>query len=259
MTCGSRQAFATGCPSQRAVSQSESTSESGGDRSPFPPTRWTLVLEAGEISSPRSVEAVQQLCVMYRAPILAWLVRRGQNPAKAEDLTQGFMVHLLEKNRLQGFVRGEAKLRSFLLRCLQRFVRDPWRHETTTVPEPIEDHEPPVEAAQDRAFDRDLALTIHKRAIAALEECHVKSGRAERFQALRRHILGSDRGAPYAEMAQRLQMTVSAVKKAVFDLREDYCELFRAEVAETVARELVDEEMRYLLPLLVDTEATAPT
>jgi RNA polymerase sigma-70 factor (ECF subfamily) len=195
---------------------------------------------------------------MYRAPILAWLVRRGQDLAKAEDLTQGFMVHLLEKNRLQGFVRGEAKFRSFLLRCLQRFMRDQWRKEATTVLEPLEDHEPPVEAVQDRAFDRDLALAIHRRVMAALRESHAEPGRIERFEVLQRYILGSDREAPYAGVAQQLHMTVGAARKAVFDLREEYCDVFRAEVAETVARGAVDEEMRYLIPLLTDTEAAAP-
>jgi hypothetical protein len=45
-------------------------------------------------------------------------------------------------------------------------------------------------------------------------------------------------------------LNANAVKKAVFDLRDAYAEIFREEILETTAREDVAEEMRYLLTLL---------
>ena len=48
------------------------------------------------------------------------------------------------------------------------------------------------------------------------------------------------------------------VKKAVFDLRQEYYEVFRDEVSRLVRPDLIDEETRYLMTLLAGSSATDP-
>src|SRR4051794_9142487 len=66
----------------------------------FPPTLWSVVLRAGQISSDQSQEALATLCRAYWFPLYAYLRRQGKSPPDAEDLTQGFLLHLLEKDTL---------------------------------------------------------------------------------------------------------------------------------------------------------------
>src|SRR5204862_4157159 len=74
--------------------------------------------------------ALHKLCVLYRTPIHIFLLRTGKKQHDAEDLASGFIVRLLEKNRFEGYKRTDKKFRSFLLKCLRRYVVDKWREDT---------------------------------------------------------------------------------------------------------------------------------
>jgi len=87
----------------------------------FPPTLWSVVLRAGQSSSDHH-EALATLCRAYWFPLYAFLRRQGKSPPDAEDLTQGFMLHLLEKDTLSRARREKGKFRSFLLASLQYFL-----------------------------------------------------------------------------------------------------------------------------------------
>jgi RNA polymerase sigma-70 factor (ECF subfamily) len=60
----------------------------------FTTTHWSVVLAAGQSPSPKSREALEQLCRTYWSPLYAFIRRRGFNPHEAQDLTQGFFLHL---------------------------------------------------------------------------------------------------------------------------------------------------------------------
>jgi DNA-directed RNA polymerase specialized sigma24 family protein len=48
--------------------------------------------------------------------------RRGHSPPDAQDLTQGFFLHLLEHRALSEVDRLKGKFRSFLLACFQNYL-----------------------------------------------------------------------------------------------------------------------------------------
>jgi RNA polymerase sigma-70 factor (ECF subfamily) len=50
--------------------------------------------------------------------------RRGHSPDDAQDLTQGFFLHLLEQRALAGVNRLKEKFRSFLLASFQNHLSD---------------------------------------------------------------------------------------------------------------------------------------
>src|SRR2546428_4963394 len=97
------------------------------DRSPTAPgvfatTHWSVVLTAGETSSPQAAEALEKLCRVYWYPLYAYVRRQGHSPHDAQDLTQEFFSRLLEKNYLGSVVREKGKFRSFLLAALSHFL-----------------------------------------------------------------------------------------------------------------------------------------
>jgi DNA-directed RNA polymerase specialized sigma24 family protein len=229
-------------------------------KSPFPPTLWTVVMEAAEGDPTQVAEALQKLCAIYRVPILTFLLRRGLQHADAEDLSQQFTQHLLEENRFKHFVRGKTKFRSFLLECLQRFVRGEWRKASAEKRGggkellPLEVNDCACQPSFEKLLDTKIALEINRRVIGRLNEKFTAGGKGKRFEELQPFILGADDGVPYAIVAERLQMKANAVKKAVFDLREVYCQMFQEEVAEIASPNAVQEELRYLITLLAETE-----
>ena len=58
----------------------------------FRATRWTVVLLSAQSQAP----ALGELCRIYWYPLYAYVRRRGRTPEEAQDLTQGFFLHLLD-------------------------------------------------------------------------------------------------------------------------------------------------------------------
>ena len=63
----------------------------------FATTHWSVVLTAGRTSSPEQKQALEELCQSYWFPLYAYLRRSGCDRHQAEDITQGFFAHLIEK------------------------------------------------------------------------------------------------------------------------------------------------------------------
>src|SRR4051794_27336811 len=101
--------------------RSEKPASSHASVSQFPPTLWSVVLRAGQNSSQESHEALATLCQAYWFPLYAFLRRQGKSPPDAEDLTQGFLLHLVQKDTLSRVRREKGRFRSFLLASLQYF------------------------------------------------------------------------------------------------------------------------------------------
>ena len=106
------------------ANESEVRPDSFAGGAPFPPTLWSVVLLAGENSSNHSHAALATLCRAYWFPLYAFIRRQGKSPEDAEDLTQGFLLHLVEKETLTRVRREKGKFRSFLLGSLKFFLSD---------------------------------------------------------------------------------------------------------------------------------------
>src|SRR5246500_295692 len=88
----------------------------------FHTTRWTLVMASAHDQSQTGQAALAALCQIYWYPLYAFARRRGHSPHDAQDLTQGFFLHLLEHRALSGVDRLKGKFRSFLLACFQNYL-----------------------------------------------------------------------------------------------------------------------------------------
>src|SRR6185437_12755692 len=88
----------------------------------FPNTRWSPEHAARQPQSPESAAALEAICRAYWYPLYAFVRRSGQSPPDAQDLTQEFFCHLLEKRWLDSADREKGKLRTFLVVALKRFM-----------------------------------------------------------------------------------------------------------------------------------------
>ena len=92
----------------------------------FATTHWSLILAAGDASSPRAQAALEALCRAYWYPLYAYVRRKGYAAEDAQDLTQEFFARLLARNYLSVADRNKGKFRSFLLGSLEHFLARQW-------------------------------------------------------------------------------------------------------------------------------------
>ena len=80
---------------------------------------------------------------------------------------------------------------------------------------------------------------------------HVTDGKADLFDVLKPCLVGDGKSQPYAVLAEKLNLTESAVKTTIHRLRQRYRKLLREEISHTVASSSeVNEELRYLMTVL---------
>jgi RNA polymerase sigma factor (sigma-70 family) len=239
--------------------------DSGASARDFRTTHWSLVLAAGNSSSEHSAEALEQLCRTYWYPLYAFVRRQGHPPAEAQDLTQEFFSHLLSRDALSGVDPAKGRFRSFLLASLKNLMANEWKRGqrqkrgggavmfSLDAVEAEERYrlEPSDNVTPEKIYERRWAEALLERVLTRLrEECDA-SGRTQRFETLKVFLLDDKGTMPLAEAAERLGLSVIAVKGVVHRLRQRYREIFHEEVANTVNRpEDIDEEIRYLLTAL---------
>ena len=81
-----------------------------------------MVLLSAQSHVPGFQAALSELCRIYWYPLYAYVRRRGYAPEEAQDLTQGFFLHLLEHKTLGRADPLRGKFRSFLLGSLQNYL-----------------------------------------------------------------------------------------------------------------------------------------
>jgi RNA polymerase sigma factor (sigma-70 family) len=229
----------------------------------FPTTRWTLVIAAGDPHRKDARSALVSLCENYWYPLYAYLRRRGHSADQAQDLTQDFFMRVLEGRYLDRADPAKGRFRAFLLTSLKFFVADEEDRQRARkrgggVVVPMEfssgeeryQREPAHDETPERIFERRWALAVLDRVVEKLRYEFVQHGRPEHFDRLKVLLLGQS-DAPYAALASEMQTSEGALKVAIHRLRKRYRDLFRQEIADTVADPAdVESEHRYLAAVL---------
>ena len=231
--------------------------------SQFPTTRWTLVIAAADPQRKEARSALVSLCEGYWYPLYAYLRRRGYPAEEAQDLTQDFFVRVLEGRYLDRADREKGRFRSFMLTSLKFFVADEEDRQRAYkrgggVVVPLEfssgedryQREPAHDETPEWIFERRWALSVLDRVVEKLRNEFVHHGRPEHFERLKVFLLGQS-DAPYAALAREMNTSEGALKVAIHRLRKRYRELFRQEIADTVADPgEVESELRFLAAAL---------
>lgn len=196
-------------------------------------------------------EALEWLYRAYWQPLFSAVLRMGFQFHEAEDLTQGFLLKLMQNEAWSSADASKGSLRSYLSTGLRRFVFDELGRRKRRpldfhgdVPEGVLDGDPAD------TFDRDWALQLFHRAQRTLTEQLSRSADYAILQILLRRVF-SGGAAPHSEVAASLGLTEEAVKMRTVRLRKQWQRVLREEVAKTVASPSeVDAELRHLVAVL---------
>jgi DNA-directed RNA polymerase specialized sigma24 family protein len=249
------------------VRTGDSNSEAQPQGAAFVTTHWSVVLASANTDSLQARAALEQLCRTYWYPLYCYIRRRGYGHEDAQDLTQGFLLRWLESKSFARADASKGRLRSFLLAGLNHFLSDQWDRASAQKRgggrpsfslmdtqagderyrlEPVDEHTP------EKLFERRWALTLLDQVLARAEQEFREAGKLELFQQLRPFLIAGAGEETYAQVGPELGMSREAVKKAVQRMRHRYYQLFREEVAHTVADPAdVEEELRYLCAAIV--------
>ena len=234
-------------------------------RQQFATTHWSVVLAAGQDSSPTSRAALAQLCEVYWYPLYAYVRRQGHDAATSADLTQGFFASLLERQDLRKVQRERGRFRSFLLASIKHFLINEWdragaakrggRVAHLSIDFSAADSryrlEPYHERTPEAVFEKQWALTLLARVQEALRSESANAERLEQYDRLQIYLAGERQAATYQEVAEELGMSEGAVKVAVHRMRQRFREILREEIAHTVTSpDEIDGEIQSLFEAL---------
>ena len=237
----------------------------------FHTTRWTIVMKAAQSQAQGGQAALADLCRVYWYPLYIFARRRGHSPDDAQDLTQSFFLHLLERRALSGVDRLKGKFRSFLLASFQnhlsdaadrarRLKRGGGKEFIELDAEEAEEryrHEPVESLTAEKIFDARWAMTVLGEALKKLRDEYATAGKASTFEALKAFLDPNNIVAPpsYDEVANRLKVSTGGVKTLIHRLRKRYTALLREEVGRTVSDPAeIDGEIHALCDALVASE-----
>lgn len=253
--------------SHAGTKPSEASQEGAGGPASggFPATHWTCIFNAQREDSTLGFEALTLLCQTYWYPLYCYVRRQGFSAPDAQDLTQGFFAHLIEKKGLTGVDRDKGLFRSYLLGAMKHFMANYWRRENAAKrgggrhPVSIEQelaekryaNEPVERYTPEDLYDRHWALTVLREVHADLERDYAGKGKHRQFDVLSQFLSWNSGDQTYEEAGEILGESIASVKVQVHRMRKRYRALLTEHIARTVIGEdAVEQELQHLLQAL---------
>jgi RNA polymerase sigma-70 factor (ECF subfamily) len=144
-----------------------------------------------------------------------------------------------------------------LLTTLKRFLADEWdktqaqKRGGGRAPVPLDSDAAGSGPTADQVYDRQWALALLELTMARLRAEFAQAGKSREFSRLKQFLTAARNEISYADVAAAAGLSEGAARVAVHRLRKRYRELFRDEIARTVADPAeVDPELRHLIAVL---------
>jgi RNA polymerase sigma-70 factor (ECF subfamily) len=220
-----------------------------------------MVLRARDAAPAEATSALDQLCLAYWQPLYAYARCAGLSPSDAQDVVQGFFLHVIGGRVLPSVDPAKGRFRSFMLTSVRNYMADERDRSRAakrgggaellsldfTIAETAFESQLAQHESPDRAFDRAWALAVLARAQSQLAQEYRAAGK----EAVHNALGPASPELTYAAAGTRLGMTESAVKTAAFRLRRRYRDLIRDEIAQTVSTpEELNQELESLFQAL---------
>ncbi len=226
----------------------------GGSAAGFPTTQWSILRDARDRESPGYRQAIGELCRRYWKPAYLYLrSSRSMDNERAKDLTQQFLVEVVEGDLLSRFSPDHGSFRGYLRGALRLFLLEEHRNGAALkrgggrAPLPIDpDALTGLSARADASgadpetlFNRQWAATVLDDAVSALQDELAGSGKELVFRVFDRYELNPPpEGAPsYAELSREFSVKETDVSNHLTTCRKRLRELIVLRIREYVTSE----------------------
>jgi DNA-directed RNA polymerase specialized sigma24 family protein len=221
----------------------------GGTASGFPSTQLTLLRTARDRGAPGWREAIGELCRRYWKPAYLYLrSSRAMDNERAKDLTQQFLLEIVEGDLLSRYSPDHGSFRGYLRGALKLFLLEEHRGGAalkrgggrTLVSIGQEDLDGLAEGADPEAlFNRQWADCVLEEAVSALRDELDASGKELQFRVFDRYELNPPPdGAPsYAALAREFSVKETDVSNFLMACRKRLRELIVLRIRDYVTSE----------------------
>ncbi len=227
----------------------------------FPSTHWSVLAAQSAEGDGMARSSLESICINYWSPVRGMVIAKGVQAMDADDATQAFFAHALQRMTFERADPTRGKFRTFLLSALDRFLIN-YRRDARAQKRgagvqavPLEDADAAeliVDEAQVMRFDREWALALMAVATQCARHELTKAGRA--WEAFAPFMPGGSGEVSAATAAQSLGISEGAFRVELHRLRQSMKDAIRAEVARTVSSpEELDDELRHLRAILSST------
>jgi DNA-directed RNA polymerase specialized sigma24 family protein len=235
----------------------------GGNAKDFPKTATDLISRAKDPSEGIRHPALEEICRKYWKPIyshirLAW----GKPNEDAKDLTQAFLLWIVEGDALTRYAQERASFRTYLKTLLRNFVRDQedalrrlkrgggvrfldLEHTERALSETFKDARA---INPEQVFDKVWKVELVRGAVEAVGERLKSTGRALQFQVFEEYDgSGAEKNPTYTDIAKRFDLKESDVANYLAMVREAIGHEIKAELSKmTSTPEELEEEWNAL-------------
>ena len=225
----------------------------------FPPTRHSLLADLRADEPETRARALDGLAHLYWRPVYKHLRRRlGLSTHDAEDTTQAFFAHALTSEVFESYDPRQARFRTFLRVCLDRFAANEHRAagrqkrggHIQHVPIDVEGAERELERAglvattdPDVEFHREWVRSLFSIAVETLEAWGRDTGRQVHFALFERYDLDEAPGdrPTYQSLADEFGIPVTQVTNYLASARREFRRIVLARLREVTT---TDAEFR---------------
>ena len=235
----------------------------------FPATHLSLLRRARSADAETRTRALDALAAVYWAPIYAHVrLTHGQQPADAEDLTQGFFADALRRDLFARYDPQRARFRTFVRRCVDSYVTNALQAarrkkrggattfvsiDATQIESRLTSNAHPCDP--DALFHDEWVRSVLVTAVARFRERCAAAGRPIHLAIFERYDLATsdDERPTYTELAAEHRIPATQVTNWLAAARRD----FRGVVLE-VLRDLCasDDEFREEARTLLGKDVT---
>ena len=210
--------------------------------------------------------ALEEICRTYWMPVYSFVRQRGAGIEDAEDLTQSFFCHLLDKKWFSQVDPNRGRLRSYLFASLSNFLAS--AHSYAHAGKRAGGY-PHIEfsAAEigyqtvladgltpDLIFQRRWALDAVENALAATRKSYLEQRPVALMEALFTRLRNpEDKGPTSAALAEQFGISPETVRQTLHRMRKSFAEELFNEVGQTIESRDPQEiraELRTLLGFL---------
>lgn len=215
----------------------------------FPTTQRSALFGLKSGDAMEKARSIDRVATAYWKPLYKYVrLRWKKTPPEAEELTQSFFLHAIDRRTFNAYEPAQARFRTFLRVCVDRFVVDAARHDAARkrgggarlfdfqTAENELASESRTASDPEKLFEVEWVRSIFESAVESLRVSCKDKGKEVHFRVFELLQL-SDQRLSYAAVAAELGISVTDVTNRLSYARRE----FRAIVLD-VLREVTASE-----------------